>query len=256
MQAMRNTFRSSSIRVPVLVAASLVASASGGARPVAARPASQAVKADAAREAYMQGHFAQVMAVHEAVIRGDLVEAHRLASWLATQGGPDSLPAGSAPHVAAMREAAGRTAAASSVLEAALGTAAMLKTCGDCHRAVGTMPAAPLELPLPAGRKIVGHMLAHQHAADQMLQGLVVPSNSLWRQGASDLSTPPLDDDLKGDAKLGREAKASERRIHVLAGEARRVEAPAARAVFYAQILARCADCHASHPNVWGPSRR
>ena len=100
-------------------------------------------------------------------------------------------------------------------------------------------------------------MLAHQHAADQMLQGLITPSDALWREGATGLSTSPLDDDaVPAEAKLGREAKASERRIHVLAVEARRVEAPAARAVFYGQILARCADCHAAHPKVWGPSRR
>jgi hypothetical protein len=132
-----------------------------------------------------------------------------------------------------------------------------LKACGDCHRAIGTMPTAPLELPRPAVREAVGHMLAHQHAADQMLQGLVVPSSALWREGAASLSTPPLDaDDLPRDAKLGHEAKASEHRIHVVAAEARRVDEPAARAVFYAHILARCSDCHASHPKVWGPSRR
>jgi hypothetical protein len=253
---MRCSLRLPSIRFPALVAASLVATASGGTRPSAAAPP-QAVKPDATTQAHMQAHFAQVMAVHEAVIRGDLAAARGPASWIAAHEGPDSLPEGSAPYVAAMREAAKRTAASSSVLEAALGTASMLKTCGDCHRAVGTMPAVPLERPRPAVREAVGHMLAHQHAADEMLHGLVVPSNSLWRQGASDLSTPPLDADaLPRHPTLGREAAPSERRIHVVAAQARRVDDPAARAVFYAHILARCSDCHASHPKVWGPSRR
>jgi hypothetical protein len=49
---------------------------------------------------------------------------------------------------------------------------------------------------------------------------------------------------------------ASEERLHVLAGEAARAEDEAARAVFYAQILTRCADCHTAHRKVWGPSRR
>ena len=243
------------MRFPALVAVSLIASVSGGARPLAGAPP-QAVKPDAARQVHMQAHFAQVMAVHEAVIRGDLAAARGPASWLAAHGGPDSLPDRSPPYVAALREAAGRTASASSVLQAALGTAAMLKICGDCHRALGAMPATRLEPPRLEARGVVGHMLAHQHAADQMLQGLITPSDALWREGATGLSTSPLDDDaVPAEAKLGREAKASERRIHVLAVEARRVEAPAARAVFYGQILARCADCHASHPKVWGPSR-
>jgi hypothetical protein len=253
---MQNTRRLSSNGLYALVAASLVASTSGGIRSLAAAPP-QAVEPDATRQAYMQGHFAHVMVVHEAVIRGDLAAARRPASWLVTHEGPETLPEGAAPYVVEMRDAAGRTAAASSILQAALGTAAMLKICGDCHRAIGVKPATQLVPPRLAASGIVGHMLAHQHAADQMLQGLVAPSDALWREGAAGLSTPPLDDDaVPGDGKLKGEARASERRIHVLAVQARRAEAPAARAVFYGQILARCADCHAAHPKVWGPSRR
>ena len=253
---MRNTRRLSSNRVSALVAASLVASAWGDIRPLVAGPP-QPARPDATRQAYMQTHFAQVMVVHEAVIRGDLAAARRPATWLVTHEGPEPLPEGAAPYVVEMRDAAGRTAAASSILQAALGTAAMLKICGDCHRAIGVKPATQLVPPRLAASGVVGHMLAHQHAADQMLQGLVAPSDALWREGAAGLSTPPLDDDaVPGDAKLKGEARASERRIHVLAVQARRAEAPAARAVFYGQILARCADCHAAHPKVWGPSRR
>jgi hypothetical protein len=254
---MRATARSSPLRISALIIASLAASASGGMAPPAATSTPQAVAPDAARTARMQVHFTQAMVVHEAVIRGDLPAARESASRLASPESPGALPEGWAPYVAVMHEAARRTAAASSVLEAAMGTAAMLKTCGDCHRGVGTMPAAPLDAPGSAVRGVVGHMLAHQHAADQMLQGLVVPSSTLWRAGAAGLSTPPLASaDLPRDAKLGPEAKASEGRIHVLAGQAGRVDEPGARAVFYAQILARCADCHASHRKVWGPSRR
>ena len=254
---MRETARSSALRISALIGASFAAIASGGMPPTAAPSTPQSVARDTSRTALMQVHFAQVMVVHEAVIRGDLPAARERASWLASQAAPGALPEGWAPYVAVMHEAARRTAAASSVLEAAMGTAAMLKTCGDCHRGVGTMPAAPLDAPGSAVRGVVGHMLAHQHAADQMLQGLVVPSSTLWRAGAAGLSTPPLASaDLPRDAKLGPEAKASEGRIHVLAGQAGRVDEPGARAVFYAQILARCADCHASHRKVWGPSRR
>jgi len=253
---MRNRRRSSSSGFHALVAASLVASAWGGIRPLVAGPP-QPAKPDATRQAYMQTHFAQVMVVHEAVIRGDLAAARRPASWLVTHEGPDPLPEGAAPYVVEMQDAAGRTAAASSILQAALGTAAMLKACGDCHRAIGVKPATQLVPPRLTASGVVGHMLAHQQAADQMLQGLVAPSDAFWRDGTAGLSTPPLDDGaVPGDAKLKGEARASERRIHVLAVQARRAEAPAARAVFYGQILARCADCHASHPKVWGPSRR
>ena len=206
----------------------------------------------------MQVHFAQVMAVHDAVIRGDVTAARERAASLASlEAALGSLPEGSAPYVSAMRDAARRTAAASSVLQAALGTAAMLKICGDCHHGLGAKPAAPAD---PAGsevRGLAGHMLAHQRAADQMLQGLVLPSSDLWRAGAAGLSAPPLTSGhLPHGGRLGPEEKASEGRIHVLAGQAERVDDAGARAVYYAQILARCADCHAAHRTVSGPSRR
>ena len=142
----------------------------------------------------MQTHFAQVIVVPKRSFRGNLAAAHRPASWLVTHKGPEPLTEASAPYVVQMQDAAGRTAAASSILEAALGTPAMLKTCGDCHRAIGAKPAIQLEPPRLAASGVVGRMLAHQHAADQMLQGLVVPSDALWREGAAGLSTPPLDD--------------------------------------------------------------
>jgi len=251
---MRDTSWSFAVRMSVLVGVALSAS---GARPAAGPATAQAVKPDAARQAHMQVHFSQVMTIHEAVIRGDLAAVKEPASWLATHEAPDSLPPGSALYVTAMREAAKRTAAATSVIEAASGTAAMLKTCGDCHRGVGTMPAAAIVPPRPEVHGLVGHMLSHQHGADQMLQGLTTPSSALWRAGAAALATAPLDaDSLPRDAKLGPEAKASEERLHVLASEAGRAEDVAARAVFYAQILTRCADCHTAHRKVWGPSRR
>jgi hypothetical protein len=204
----------------------------------------------------MQAHFSQVMTVHEAVIRGDLAAARAPAAWLAEHEAPGALPAGSAPFLAEMRRAARRTAQATTVLEAALGTADMLKTCGDCHRGLGIVPAAA-QASAPAVAGLVGHMLAHQRSADQMLQGLIVPSSASWRAGADGFSVAPLRTDaLPDDPKLTPELAASEKRIHELAAQAGRAEAPAARAVFYAQIIARCADCHVVHRKVWGPSRR
>jgi hypothetical protein len=228
----------------------------GDAAP-AAQPSPQATRSDAERRAHMQEHFSQVMTVHEAVIRGDVASATAPALWLTNHEAPKSLPAGSAPFVAQMQRAARRTADASSVLEAALGTADMLKTCGDCHRAMGTMPAVAIQPPRPEVHGLVGHMLAHQQAADQMLQGLVVPSSALWRTGAGGLQTAPLRPaTLPSDRKLSRSLVASEKRLHALASQASRAEDPAARAVFYGQILSRCADCHALHPGIWGPTRR
>jgi hypothetical protein len=250
-------FRSRNLLSPLVLVSAILAlyRVNGGAAPTGATP--QVTRSDAERRAHMQAHFSQVMTVHEAVIRGDLAAATPPAAWLANHDAPSSLPAGSARFVAEMRRAARRTAGTSSILEAALGTADMLKTCGDCHRAMGTMPAVAIEPPRPEVHGLVGHMLAHQQAADQMLQALVVPSNALWRAGARALETAPLrPDTLPRDRKLSDAIVASEKRLHELASQAGRAEDSGARAVFYGQILSRCANCHALHPGVWGPTRR
>ena len=238
------------------VTTAVAAWSAAAARGAAAPGDVQAVTPDADQAAHMHGHYSQVMTVHEAVIRGDLAAVREPAAWLAGHEAPSALPIESAPFVAEMRRAARRTAEAATVLEAALGTADMLKTCGDCHRGVGVTPSAR-DASGPPVAGMVGHMLAHQQSADRMLQGLIVPSSALWRAGADGFSAAPLRTGaLPEDPKLTPELAASEKRIHELAVQAGRAEAPGARAVFYAHIIARCADCHAVHRKVWGPSRR
>jgi hypothetical protein len=216
----------------------------------------QTVPMDPGRAAYMREHFAEVMTAHTAVIRGDLAAAASAAKSLADREGWPSLPGGAAPHVAAMRQAAGEAAKAQDILSVAYATALMLNVCGDCHRAVGTMPAAPLAPRTELGG-VVGHMLEHQRAADQLLQGLVIPSNSLWRAGAEALVGAPVNPrDLPVDSTARRELMATEERIHRLATQAVQVTDSRARASFYGQFLAGCADCHKRHPKVWGPPPR
>ena len=250
---MRNFHRSGPLFLLVMASAAAVLSAGWRVAPA---HGGQAITPDAGRAAHMQVHFSEVMTIHEAVIRGDVAAVRAPATWLAEHDAPSPLPAGSAPFVAEMRRAARRTAQATTVSEVALGTADMLKTCGDCHRAVGTRPAVS-QTSTPELGGLVGHMLAHQRAADQMLQGLVVPSSTAWRAGADGFSAAPLRDKaLPSDPKLTQELVASEQRIHELAAKAARVDDASARAVFYGQIIARCADCHAVHRKVWGPARR
>lgn len=239
--------------VLLLVATAVATLNAATARVSTAPDQAQTAAPPADRAAHMQAHYSQVLTVHAAVIRGDLTAARAPATWLAEHEAPASLPDGSAPFVAQMRRAARRTAQASTVLEAALGTADMLKTCGDCHRGVGTMPSVAVSRGSDVGG-IVGHMLAHQRAAAEMLQGLVVPSSAMWRAGTSGFSGAPLRSDrLPLDPKLTPELAASERRIHELAAQAGKTDERGARAVFYGQMIARCADCHALHRKVWGP---
>lgn len=130
----------------------------------------------------------------------------------------------------------------------------MFATCGACHASAGTRPALPVPPP-PAAGGVVGHMLDHQRAIDQMMQGLVLPSATLWRQGAEHLKVAPLRrEKLPRDGALTRDVIAAEMRVHGMADEAIATTEPAVRARQYAQILTTCAECHSAHRKVWGPS--
>lgn len=213
----------------------------------------QTVRTDTARAAQMREHFARAMTLHVAVIRGDLPAIAPAAQALLEYEGPTGVPARAATYVAAVRKAAADVSRATDVVTAAYSTALMLTACGDCHRSVGTMPAAPLAIHRELGG-VVGHMLAHQRAADQMLQGLIVPSDSLWRAGTRAFVSAPLHpSDLPVHSAERRQLAPIEERIHRLATDAAQATDARARASFYGQMLAGCADCHKQHARLWGP---
>jgi hypothetical protein len=220
---------------------------------VGAHAESQTVRFDPERAEYMRAHFGKAIVVRAAVIRGDLPAVASAARALSDEESPASLPSGSERHVAALRDASRQAAGATSVAAAAYSTAFMLNACGDCHRAVGTMPAMPLT-PRPKLGGVVGHMLAHQQAADQLLQGLMTPSTSLWQAGAKGFAAAPLHPrDLPVSAEVRREMASAEERIHRIATDAFQATDSLARASFYGQILTGCADCHKRHATLWGP---
>jgi cytochrome c553 len=131
----------------------------------------------------------------------------------------------------------------------------MLKACGDCHRATNVMPSASLP-GLPGVGGVVGQMREHQRSMEQMLQGLVVPSNRLWQEGAKGFATTPFHPkDLPVNTADRRRMVGIEDRLHQVARDA--VDAPAgmARAAAYATLLEACSGCHRDHPRIWGPGR-
>lgn len=239
-----------SLRVVLFAAAGMSIAVTHGGLPVVD---AQTVRTDTARAAEMRAHYSRAMTLHLAVIRGDVAAIALAAQPLTEYEGPAGVPPGSASHVAAIRKAATDASKATDLVSAAFSTALMLNACGDCHRAVGTMPAARLTV-RPALGGVVGHMLAHQKAADQMLQGLIGPSGSLWRAGTRAFVSAPLHaNDLPVTSAERRRLAPVEERIHRLASDAVQATDARARASFYGQMLAGCADCHKQHAKVWGP---
>lgn len=220
----------------------------------------RSVPSDPERAALMRKHFDQALAIKDAVIRGDLAAVNSAAAALAAQDAPQGLPSVAGPFVITMKEGARRAAAATTLVTAASESASILATCGNCHQTVGIRPAfaappQPAAASAPGG--VVGHMLDHQRAADLMLQGLIVPSTTAWREGADALNVARLRDrDLPRDSRWTPEIVKTEDRLHRFAGEAVQMQDPSTRARSYAQILATCAECHGLHQKVWGPSGR
>lgn len=217
-----------------------------------AASAAQAPGPDAAQARYMRAHLNQVMVIHAAVIRGDLAAMAPAARALAALD-DSRFPAGGPRQVAAMKAAAARASRAGDALEAGRATAEMLTACGTCHRSLGTRPPIPtVERPSVGG--VVGHMLEHQVAADLLLEGLVIPSDTSWRAGAQALMGAPLNPrELPVDSAVRRQLAPTEERVHRLATDAAQATDPQARAGYYGQVLAGCADCHKLHARIWGP---
>ncbi len=238
-----------------LVLASVVAASSERPAAPAARQAAQAVQSTPERMAEMRHHFTQVMTVHEAVIRGDLAAVREPAERLAGIAVPAGLPPVAAPFVANLRQAARRAAEAKTLAAAAAATVTMVGECANCHQAVGVYPVPSVPATHDLGG-IVGHMLEHQRAADEMLQGLLIPSPAQWRRGAERLEVAALHpSELPRDRQWTMEIRGAEARVHQVAAKAVKAGSPSARAATYVELLSSCATCHSLHKRIWGPGR-
>jgi hypothetical protein len=216
----------------------------------------QPVAPDESRGALMREHFASVMAMHDAIIRGDTATARAQARLIAERADPPKLPQTAGPYLKAMRSAAARAASQNEIEDLAATAGAMLALCGDCHRSTGVRPTAVVATQPKVGGP-VGHMLEHKRAVDLMVEGLTGPSASAWTQGATLLGTAPMHrPDVQLAARITREVRDKERQIHSLAKRAASAADARSRLYVYGELVQRCAGCHALHPGVWGPPVR
>ena len=239
-------------RTSLFVAVAFGAATAASVSSVGSVAAGQQVRSTPERLAQMQHHFVQVGLIHEGLIRGDLPAVRASARLMADTEAPRDVAASTSQYVAAMRLGAQRAANAPDLAAGAAATVSMLLSCGECHRTAGTMPA-PLTPKRPSVGGLVGHMLEHQRAADEMLEGLIIPSLSQWFSGATRLTAAPLrPEKLPPDKNLTPEVRQAEARLHQLADGALKAGSPKERGDVYAQMLTTCAGCHSLH-GVWGP---
>ena len=205
------------------------------------------------RAAYMRAHFYQAMLLHDAVARGDLETARLEATRLQQHSATVPMPARAQAFQGAMTRMATQAAAATTVLEAARITAAILGTCGQCHRAMQVRAMPPLNTDIKVGG-IVGHMLLHQHGSDALVEGLVAPSDSAWTEGVRTFATQKLDS-ADAPRKFRKELAAAEAQLAELAGQAAQAQGSRDREVVYGKVLATCGACHGMVSHSAGPDR-
>jgi hypothetical protein len=205
------------------------------------------VMLSAPTEHHPSGIFEQALAMHRAVVRGDLQALQSPAAWFAQSGSSHSRSGEPDPGVESLKLAAARAAAATDLSRAAAAVADLVGACGSCHRTLEVTPRLPA-IVQPRHTRIVGHMLRHEQAAEQMLHGLVMPSDLLWLQGTTAFAETPLEaGDFPVDFERGEKMARVEADVHRLAQSAFAAETLSSRARAYAQLLGTCAGCHQRH---------
>lgn len=232
----------------------LAAAGCGSAKPNEPTPpppdASKAPLHDAATpqakgpeiKAHMREHFAVVSALQLAIARGQLAEAQGYATWLGSHVEPDV--EGWAPYVAALKTAAQNVAAAKDLPGAAAVAPALARACASCHQAQGAIVAFTwAEAPEPSD-DLPSQMKRHQWAAARLWDGLVGPSDTLWREGAAVLATTKLDAVGAAGGVPRGDVGALASNIRQLATKAEALTDQDERAALYGELLSTCAGCH------------
>jgi hypothetical protein len=236
---------------PVVAGVLMVAALTSGSVTLAQTEAS--LPPNAIRIAEMRHHFVDITLVQEAVIRGDLASVRAPAMRLVQLAAPPNVPPGSAPFITAIRVAARRATEAKTLRAAALAATTMLEQCGGCHQAASVRPV-PSSTSRPDIGGLVGHMLEHQRAANELLQGIVIPSAMLWGQGAQTLRTAALKaGEFPPDSRFQSDFHKAEVEVHDIANRASADDAMGQRVDTYTRLLTTCASCHSLHRRIWGP---
>lgn len=181
--------------------------------------------------AQMNHHFAEVLALEERVIAGDLAGARAAGTRLAAASVAPQFPGMWRPWLADAKSAGERAAWAENLEVAAIATADAMAACGECHRGAGAGPNWEV-----LARPDAPAMDVHQYGVNWMGYGLVGPSDEAWTRGADALLTSPM----HATGPEGLEA-----RVRFLASEAKAETDPAGRARLWGLLLVTCGSCHA-----------
>lgn len=193
--------------------------------------------------AAMHGNLGGVLAMHNAVVMGDLDGARAGASAVATSPRIEGIPEPWLVYQASMRARAAEFSEVTTVKEAAAGTVSLGQECAACHSFLAVGPGFYAAPPQPESQELSQHMKHHAWAADLLWKGVLAPDPELYTQGAlalGEVIEVPEAISESPDPKVGELST----EVHQLGAQAAGASSDQERADTYRDILATCAQCH------------
>ncbi len=220
------------------------------APPAAAAPAKDTVvsfTADPHR--HMKEHFARATQMQDAILAGNLSQAQVQAKWLASHN--EETPDSWQPYVRTFQSQASAVAEAKTIDEAAAAVGRMAATCGDCHAAHQARPnigSAPI---IGHVGSVKEHMTAQLEALDRLWDGLMIPSDQAWREGAKLLAKVAVPQKSLRKEGLDKADSATllAESLRTLSASAAKATSQGERSTTYAGLLTTCVACHVSVRN-------
>lgn len=189
----------------------------------------------------MKTHFTHAEDMRDAIVNGDFVSLHNGAQAISKPLRVADLPNRWSEHLDGMRASARKIDGEFNIERAAAGFAEVARNCATCHQTTGTTPPLAEYPAPPVGADAKTHMLRHAWAAARMWEGLIVPSDERWLQGAS-LIAEESPVHTQGSATLSILSK----ELHALGKMAARATTQEERSRIYGSYISRCAGCHSA----------
>lgn len=192
----------------------------------------------------MHQRFTATERMRTAIAVSDLLGAQREAQVVADLDEPDLLPVWK-PYVEEIRASARAVVATHDPVAAARSMATLGRACAGCHQAAKAKPVVPRAEPPPSQPGLRGTMANHHWGAGLMWQGVVLPSDDRWQEGARALAAAPLTITAERDEPPHEIGIADDvARIRMLARRAETTGALDDRAELYGELLGTCVRCH------------
>lgn len=196
---------------------------------------------------YREHHFADAVAIREAIVGADLHGTREAGTRLVERIPPplDILDQW-IPYVADLRNGAIRLANVKSLEDAAVAMGSLAYDCGQCHEDLVASPSFgdPEPLAETVGG-VHGRMQKYRWAVGRMWEGVVVGSNESWNRGASALRDEPLGlGEIASDGPINPELANLNVAVGVLGRRAMVERDKLGRADLFGELLGTCATCH------------